>query len=344
MAAIRRVLRSGMIAQGPEVAAFENEFAELVEGRHCIAVNSGTSALLASLIGLGIGEGDEVIVPSFTFGATANAIVLAGATPVFADVESETFTLDPAETERAITSLTAAVMPVHLYGHTADMSAIVRIARHHGLAIVEDAAQAHLASWEGRPAGCFGDAAAFSFYPTKNMTTGEGGMVVTESDDVARKVRLLRNQGMEIRHMTEIPGLNMRMTDIQAAIGRVQLGALEERTHKRRENAKRLSLNLTGVDPPVEKAEACHVYHQYTVRVPGHQRDDLARFLGGIGIETGVYYSTPVHRLPAYAIDVDLPATDTAASQVLSLPVNPALRTKDLERIVTGVALFMELL
>src|SRR4051794_30148815 len=192
-AAVDRVLRSGMVAQGPEVAAFENEFSALVDGRHCVAVNSGTSALHLALLGMGIGPGDEVILPSFSFAASANAVCLAGATPVFADIERDSFCLDPAAVEAAVGPATAAIMPVHLYGHPAAMGRLTEIAARHGLAIIEDAAQAHIASLDGRPVGAFGLTAAFSFYPTKNMTTGEGGLVVTPSAEIARTLRLLRN-------------------------------------------------------------------------------------------------------------------------------------------------------
>ncbi|MGZ4593432.1 MAG: DegT/DnrJ/EryC1/StrS family aminotransferase, partial [Actinomycetes bacterium] len=195
-AAVDRVLRSGMIAQGPEVEAFENEFSALVGGRHCVAVNSGTSALHLALLGMGVGPGDEVILPSFSFAASANAVRLAGATPVFVDIEPASFCIDPAAVESAVGPRTTAIMPVHLYGHPAAMAELEAIASRHGLAIIEDAAQAHAASLNGRNVGEFGLTACFSFYPTKNMTTGEGGLIVTPSDEIARTLRLLRNQGM----------------------------------------------------------------------------------------------------------------------------------------------------
>ena len=236
-AAVDRVLRSGMIAQGPEVASFEEEFSTaLLDGRQCVAVNSGTSALHLGLLAAGIGPGDEVIVPSFTFAATANSVALTGATPVFADIDAATFCLDPASVEAAVTERTKAVMPVHLYGHPADMTALGAIAERHGLAIFEDAAQAHGATFDGRPVGSFGAFGAFSLYPTKNMTSGEGGMVSCDAD-IARKVRLLRNQGMEKQYENELAGLNNRMTDIHAAIGRVQLTRLPGWTEARRRNA-----------------------------------------------------------------------------------------------------------
>ena len=232
--AVDAVLRSGMVAQGPQVAAFEEEFGNFVDGHECIAVNSGTSALHLSLIAMGIGPGDEVIVPSFTFAATGNSVAILGATPVFVDIEPAHFTIDPEAVKNAITSRTKAIVPVHLYGHPAAMRELNDIASETGLRILEDAAQAHAAALDGRPVGAWGDAAAFSFYPTKNMTSGEGGMIVTRDPELARTARLLRNQGMEQRYRNEVVGLNNRMTDIHAAIGRVQLGHLSEWTEQRR--------------------------------------------------------------------------------------------------------------
>jgi dTDP-4-amino-4,6-dideoxygalactose transaminase len=336
-AAVARVLESGMLAQGPEVAAFETEFSEHVGGRPCVAVSSGTGALLLALIALDIGPGDEVIVPSFSFAATANAVVLAGARPVFADIEPRHFCLDPAAVLAAITPRTAAIMPVHLYGHPAAMDRIGEVAEAHSLAVVEDAAQAHLAELGARPVGTFGAAAAFSFYPTKNMTTGEGGLVVCADESTARRVRLLRNQGMERRYQNEIVGFNMRMTDLHAAIGRVQLRRLPEWTGERRRHAEFLSTALADpasrVSVPPVAASARPAWHQYTVRVP--DRDDVATALARRGVPTGVYYPTPIHRLPAYDLRLDLPQTARAAREVLSLPVHPSLSEVQLERVVT---------
>ncbi len=334
--AVDAVLRSGMIAQGPQVAAFEQEFSAVVAGRECVAVNSGTSALHLALLAMGVGPGDEVIVPSFTFAATANAVAVTGATPVFVDIDPLYFALDPDAMRAAISPRTKAVIPVHLYGHPAAMPVINEIAESAGIRVLEDAAQAHAASLDGRPAGAWGTAAAFSFYPTKNMTSGEGGMVVTADAELARTVRLLRNQGMEKRYHNELPGLNNRMTDVHAAIGRVQLGKLAEWTRQRRQNAKFLDANLRGVEIPAVAAGATHVYHQYTIRVPG-DRDAFAAALADAGVGTGVYYPVPVHRLPAYGLDLGLPATESAAAQVISLPVHPALSQDDLETIVSAV-------
>jgi perosamine synthetase len=336
-AAVDRVLASGMLAMGPEVAAFESEFSVHVANRHCIAVNSGTSALHLALLAAGIGPGDEVIVPSFSFAATANSVALTGATPVFVDIEPDYFAIDPSAVEAAITPRTRAVMPVHLYGHPAALVALTAIAKKHGMLLLEDAAQAHLASVDGVPVGAWGIAASFSFYPTKNMTAGEGGLMSTADDGVARTMRLLRNQGMEKRYANEIIGFNTRMTDIHAAIGRVQLTRLPEWTAKRQANAAFFSENLAGVVTPPTAEGAVHVFHQYTIRVVDHDRDRFAEELAARGVGSGVYYPTPIHRLPSFALDLDLPTTELVASQVLSLPIYPSLTDDELGTIVDAV-------
>jgi perosamine synthetase len=336
-AAVDRVMQSGMLAQGPEVAAFEQEFSALVNGLHSVALNSGTSALHMAFLAGGIGAGDEVIVPSFSFAATANAVALTGATPVFVDIEIDHFNIDPAAIEAAITSRTKAIMPVHLYGHPAAMGAIMEIAKKHDLQVFEDAAQAVAASLDGTPVGTFGIASSFSFYPTKNMTSGEGGMVTTPSADLARSVRVLRNQGMEKRYENEVVGFNTRMTDIHAAIGRVQLTKLAGWTEKRQANAAFLNENLEGVVTPVTAPGAVHVWHQYTIRVVDHDRDAFAEQLSAKGVASGVYYPTPIHRLPSFRLELDLPVTEQAAAQALSLPVFPALTQDELETIVEAV-------
>ena len=336
-AAVDRVLQSGMLAQGPEVAAFENEFSKIVAGRQCVAVNSGTSGLHLALIAAGIKKGDEVIVPSFTFAATANSVALTGATPVFVDINPRTFNINPIAIEAAITPRTRAIQLVHLYGQPAAMKEIMAISVRHNLQVIEDAAQAHMASFDGTPVGAFGIAGIFSFYPTKNMTSGEGGMITTASDEVARQSRLLRNQGMEKRYVNEIVGFNTRMTDIHAAIGRVQLTKLAGWTEKRRSNAKFLDENLNGVVVPYVAPGAFHVYHQYTIRVVGHDRDAFAAEMTKRGVGNGVYYPTPVHRLPSFDHTFDLPETTLATKEVLSIPVHPSLSTEDLETIVSVV-------
>lgn len=336
--AVDRVLSSGMIAQGPEVAAFETEFADaLVGGRRCVAVNSGTSGLHLGLLACGIGPGQEVIVPSFTFAATANTVALTGATPVFVDIEPDYFCLDPAAVEAAITDKTTGILPVHLYGHPANMTALRSIADAHGIALFEDAAQAHGASWQGSPVGTFGSMAMFSLYPTKNMTSVEGGMVSCATDEIARMMRLYRNQGMEKQYENEVVGFNTRMTDVHAAVGRVQLAALPAWTKQRQDNAAFLDAQLSGVVVPAVAPGAVHVYHQYTIRVP-EDRDGFAVALREEHqIGSGVYYPIPNHRLPSFNRTLDLPQTEKAAAQALSLPVHPSLSQGDLDRIVTAV-------
>lgn len=335
--AVSQVLRSGSLAQGEQVAAFEAEFSSAVAGRECIAVNSGTSALHLALLAAGIGAGDEVVVPSFTFAATANAVALAGATPVFADIDPATYCIDADSVESALTSKTRAIMPVHLYGHPAAMDRLVPFATSHDLLIIEDAAQAHLASLNGTPVGAFGVAGCFSFYPTKNMTSGEGGMVTTSSEDVARHVRLLRNQGMEVRYRNEIVGFNSRMSDVHAAIGRVQFSKLAAWTQRRRDIAHRYDEELRGVVTPAVAPGAEHVYHQYTIRIEGGRRDAVAVFLAERGVGSGVYYPTPVHKLPSFGLDLDLPHTRRACEEVLSLPVHPSLTDADVDRVIESV-------
>ena len=350
-AAVDAVLAGGMVVQGPQVAAFEEEFsARVVGGAHCVAVNSGTSAqhLAALASGAGADREAEVIVPSFTFAATANSVAITGARPVFADIDPVTFTLDPASVEAAVTERTIAIEVVHLYGLPADMPEILDIARRHGLAVWEDCAQAHAAAIDDEPVGTFGAWGSFSFYPTKNMTSLEGGMVSTADAGLARRVRLLRNQGMERQYANEVVGLNNRMTDVAAAVGRVQLTKLAGWTAARRANAAVLDAGLAGapgvVTPHVPQGYT-HVYHQYTIRLEGAsaaERDEVARVLREQWrVGTGVYYPIPNHRLPSlapYAPGLDLPGTEKAARECLSLPVHPSLSEADLERIVRAVS------
>lgn len=337
-AAVDRVLASGMLAQGSEVATFEREFTDHFRlGRPCVALNSGTSGLHLGLLAAGVGPGDEVIVPSFTFAATANAVALTGATPVFADIEPQTFCLDPTSVRHLVSDRTVGIMPVHLYGHPADLPALQAVAEEYGLQIFEDAAQAHGASLDGVPVGAFGSFGMFSLYPTKNMTAGEGGMVSVASTVVERLLRLYRNQGMERPYENEIVGFNARMTEMNAAIGRVQLTKVDAWTRRRQNNAAFLSAHLNGVITPVATPGAVHVYHQYTVRVPD-DRDGLARALRKEhNIGSGLFYPVPTHRLPSFRSRADLPETERAARECLSLPVHPSVSTRDLERIVVAV-------
>lgn len=335
-AAVLRVLQSGHVVQGPEVAGFEAEFAGLVQERPCVAVNAGTSALHIGLLAAGIGPGDEVIVPSFSFAASANAVAMTGATPVFVDIEPDGFGLDPESAGSAVGPRTSAIMAVHLYGHPASMPALRTLADRHGLLLVEDAAQAHGAAIDGCPAGAWGDLAAFSFYATKNLTTGEGGMIVTSDNGLARKCRLLRNQGMEQQYHNEVVGLNNRMTEMAAAIGRVRLPRLAEENRRRAEIARAYDAALEGVvvTPPVSPG-VTHAYHQYTVRTANRDRVDEA--MRARGVETRVYYPVPIHRLAAYGVDIALPKTERAAAEVLSLPVHPALEEADVAHVIASL-------
>src|SRR3989440_6351253 len=302
--AVHRVLTSGQLAQGENVAAFERRFAEVCHVREAVALSSGTAALHLALLAHDIGPGDEVITTAFTFAATANAILLAGATPVFVDIEPDTYTIDPALAEATITSRTKAIVPVHLYGHPCDMQRLVAIAATYGLALIEDACQAHAAKIDGKPVGSFGTG-CFSFYATKNITTGEGGMVTTNDPAIAERVRLLRNHGQTERYHHVTLGYNLRMTEMQGALGLVQLGKLERFTEQRIANAAFLTERLRGpVQTPIVRPGYRHVYHQYTIRVP-EQRDEWAKRLRDRGIETAVHYPLAIHQQPFYKMQID---------------------------------------
>ena len=338
--AVSSVLRSGMIAQGPKVVEFEEAFARYTGVEHAIAVNSGTAALHVSLLANGIGQGDEVITSSFSFIATGNSILATGATPVFADIRPDTFNIDPEGILEKITPKTKAIMPVHLYGQSADMKAIMEIAEDHNLAVIEDACQAHGAGFNGKRVGSFGTG-AFSFYPTKNMTTSEGGMITTNDAQVAEKARMIRVHGSKQRYMHELLGYNYRMTDIAAAIGLVQLDRIEEFNSARQKNASVLTDGLRDLDyitTPVVREGREHVYHQYTVRT--EKRDELADYLKDNGVGCGIYYPIPIHKQPLYrdlSYTDDLPETEKAADEVLSLPVHPAVEEQDIEYIITTI-------
>ncbi len=341
--AVLAVLESGQLAQGPVVEAFEREFAAWCGVRRAVAVNSGTAALHLLMLAHDIGEGDEVITSPFTFVASANAALFVGARPVFVDIEPETYCLDPARVEAAITPRTRAIMPIDLYGHAAAIPELREIARRHGLALIEDACQAHGAAIGDRKAGALGVSASFSFYPTKNMTTAEGGMVTTDDEAIAAKVMLLRQHGATHRYRHDMLGYNFRLTDLAAAIGRAQLAKLDRFNERRRRNASLLDEALAGVEgvtTPRERPGYRHVYHQYTVRI-AHGRDRFQERLRDAGIGTAVHYPIPVHRQPLYEQlgygEVNLPVAEAAAAQVLSLPVHPALSDADLDRIVESV-------
>ena len=332
-AAVDRVLASGLLVSGAEVQAFEAEFADFVGAEHAVAVGSGTAALIVGLLAAGIGPGDEVIVPSFTFAATANAVRLSGATPVFADVDQDTYCITPETVEPAITKNTVAIMPVHLFGHPAPMKGLASLASTTGINLIEDAAQAHGATVDGRLVGTLGLFGAFSFYPTKNMTTGEGGMITTDDADLARKARLFRNQGMEQRYLHETVGLNERMTEIEGAIGRIQLRHLPDWTKRRQQNAAFYDTRLaTPVIRPVVRPGVTHVYHLYTIRVP--DRSALIDRFEREGIGYGVYYPRPTHLQPPYRDGTpSLPITERLAEEVVSIPVRPDLTEEELNTI-----------
>ena len=338
--AVSNVLRSGMIAEGARVAEFEDKFAKYIGVKHAVAVNSGTAALHAALLAHGIGAGDEVITTSFSFIATANSILFTGAKPVFADIEHDTFNIDTNDILENITPKTKALMPVHLYGHPAEMKAIMEIAEDHDLIVIEDACQAHGATYGGKMVGSFGTG-SFSFYPTKNMTTSEGGMITTDDKAVAERARIIRSHGSKQRYLHEIVGYNLRMTDISAAIGLVQLGKLDDFTSMRKENAKVLSDALGGLDGitvPVIRDGCSHVFHQYTIRA--EKRNDLAAMLNQSGIGTGTYYPIPIHKQPVYTdlgYNDNLPECDKAAGEALSLPVHPGVSKDELKTIIESI-------
>ena len=344
--AVLAVLESGQLAQGAVVAQLEPAFAEVCGTRHAVATSSGTAALHLALAAHGIGPGDEVITTAFSFVATGNAALYLGARPVFVDIEPQTYTIDPARVEAAITPRTRAIIPVHLYGHPADMEAITDIARRHQLPVIEDAAQAVGAAVEGRPVGSSGTG-CFSLYATKNVASAEGGMITTDDGALAERLRMLRHHGQRMRYVSETLGYNYRMTDVHAAIGLAQLGRLAERNGRRAANAAYLDARLPvaseanprGVVTPAVRPGCRHVYHQYTVRVPG-DRDALAAALAERGVGTGVYYPVPIHQQPLYrdlGYRDELPETERAARETLSLPVHPALTQDDLDRIVEAM-------
>lgn len=337
--AVSRVIESGMIASGPETAQFEKEFSEFVGSKFACAVNNGTSALSLSLSALGIGPGDEVITTPFTFVATANSILSCGAKPVFADIDEYTFNLSPESARKKITEKTKAIMPVHLYGLPADMGAFREIASHHGLNLVGDAAQAHGAKLGERRVGSLGDLECFSFYPTKNMTTGEGGMVTTDNEDLFSKLISIRNHGRVDGKLGtyghERFGLNLRLTDIGSAIGRVQLMKLNSFNEIRTKNSNKLSeiLNdLEGVVIPETPSETTHAWHQYTIRVP--DRVSLSKHLSDNGIGFGIYYPGLIQDYPHLEkFKSSCPVAEKVVLQVLSLPIHPGLTEDDIIRI-----------
>jgi dTDP-4-amino-4,6-dideoxygalactose transaminase len=342
LAAVDHVFETGQFVLGQEVATFEKEFASYVGAKHAVAVNTGTSGLHLALLAAGVGPGDEVITVPFTFVATVAAIRYTGATPVFVDIDLDSYTMDPEQVEKVITPRTKAICPVHLYGQAADLDPVLEIARNHGLKIIEDACQAHGTDYKGRRVGAIGDIGAFSFYPGKNLGAyGEGGMAVTNDDEAARVMRMLRDWGAEKKYYHQLRGFNYRMDGVQGAILRVKLRYLEQWTEARRSHARSDGELLagTGVVLPPEMPYSRHVYHVYAVRTPN--RDALQQTLQDEGIQTGIHYPIPVHLQEAHA-DLgyragDFPRSEQAANEVLSLPMFPEMTFTQMEAVASAV-------
>jgi len=339
---IADVLESAHFVLGKEVSAFEREFADFCGVQHGIAVNSGTSALHLALLAAGVGPGDEVITVPCTFVATVAAILYTGAKPIFVDVDPHTYTMDPTQIEGKLTPKTKAIVPVHLYGHPADMDPILAIARRHNLIVIEDACQAHGAEYKGRRCGSLADLGCFSFYPGKNLGAyGEGGLVTTDSPDLAKKIQMLRDWGAEKKYEHVLKGFNYRMEAIQGAVLRVKLRYLEQWTEARRTHANAYINVLAGSDLglPTERAESKHVYHVFPVLT--RCRRELMESLNSQGIQTGIHYPTPVHLLPGYS---DLgygvgafPVSETIAVQELSLPMYPELIDSQIQAVCQAI-------
>lgn len=327
--AIEKVINRGQFILGPEIKAFEEEAAAYLGAKYAVGVNSGTDALVIALRSLEVGPGDEVITTPFTFFATAEAISQVGATPVFVDIEPDTFNINPDLIEKAITPRTRAIIPVHLFGQAADMDRIMTIADEHGLKVIEDTAQAFGGEWKGRKLGTIGDMGCYSFFPTKNLSCfGDGGLIVTDNPELAEKARILRAHGSRRKYHNEILGYNSRLDEIQAAVLRVKLPHIDRWNRQRREAAESYRSYLSGINGielPKEKIPNTHVYHQFTIRVKDGLRDRLKDRLEEQGIATMVYYPAPVHKLPVYNLTVEMPEAEKASREVLSLPLWPEI-------------------
>ena len=341
MDAAARVLDSCRFVLGPEGQGLERELADLCGARHGVGTGSGTDALLLALKAVGVGPGDEVITSAFSFVASATTIVMAGATPIYVDIEPDTFNLDPARVERAITSRTRAILPVYLYGQVAAMDALGDLARTRGLVIVADAAQAVGASYAGRPVAAWADATTLSFYPTKNLgACGDGGMVLTTRDDVAERVRLLRDHGAPRRYTHIELGACSRLDELQAALLRVKLKRLAGWNERRRAIARHYDTALAGLPLvlPVERSPARHIYHQYTVR--SAKREALAAALAGLGVGTSIHYPSTIPAQPLFSqpnADRDFPVATQAAAEVLCLPCFPELLDPEVDQVVDAI-------
>jgi perosamine synthetase len=344
--AVRQVFAGGMLAQGAKVKAFEEAFARDVGRKHGIAVANGTVALHVALLAHWISGGQEVVIPPLTFFATASTVLMCGAKPVFADVDRERYNLDPSKVATALSPKAAAIMPVHLYGQTTEMDPILEAAKDRSIPVIEDAAQAHGAEYHGKKAGNLGDTACFSFYATKNMTTGEGGMIVTDEDEVAEKCRLLRDHGQVSKYEHALVGYNYRMTEIAAAIGLVQLKKLQGWVKRRRANAHALTKGLDGIKglaPPMEGTRMVHSYYQYVVRREDsfpRPRDEIVRLLTAEGIGCRPSYPKPLYRqkaLEGLRISSRCPVAEEVIPRLFELPVHPGVGPNDIDRIVEAV-------
>ncbi len=339
--AVTKVLEKGQLAQGEEVERFEQEWSDYVGTRFAVATNSGTSALHIALFCLGIEEGDKVITTPFSFVATASSIVMQRATPVFCDIVPRTYNLDSQQIGDKIDESTRAIIVVHLYGQPCDMAPILEIAQKYNLRVIEDACQAHGAEYRGRKVGSIGDIGVFSFYPTKNITTGEGGMLTTNDPEIAEKARMFRDHGQGQRYRHEMLGYNYRMTNIAAAIGSVQLKRLEQLNERRINNAGYYNQNLNSKIQKPELIDGVkHVFHQYTIRV--NDRRQFINHLEQKGVGYGIYYPIPIHKQPLFIEHngLNLPMTQEASEQVVSLPVHPSLTREELEYIAEVVNSF----
>ncbi len=344
--AVLEVIESGQLAQGARVAEFEKRFAEYVGRGHGIAVSNGTAALHVALLAHGVGRGDEVVVPPLTFFASASTVMLCGGAPVFADVDRDLYNLDPARFKAALTKKTRAVMPVHLYGQTAEMDPINEVAEARDIVVLEDACQAHGAEYHGRKAGNLGDTACFSFYPTKNMTTTEGGMIVTDDPRIAERCRLLRDHGQAAKYEHVLVAYNYRMTEVAAAIGLVQLRKLDGFVRRRRENAARLTKGLSRIDgltPPTEGNWMLHSYYQYVVRVEDRfplSRDEVVRRLNAEGIGSRPSYPKVLYQQKAFGSRrprARCRVAEEVVPRLIELPVHPLVSPDDVDRIVATV-------
>jgi perosamine synthetase len=342
--AVREVFESGELVQGKKVRLFEEKFAEYIGVKHAVAVINGTAALDLALKVLNLSPRDEVVTSAFSFVASGNCALYQGAKPVFADINAKTFNINPSDVAKKITAKTKAIIPVHLFGQPAEMKELGEIAEEHKVALIEDAAQAHGAEYKGQKVGCTGFIGCFSFYPTKNMTTGEGGIITTNSNEAAERVRLLRDHGQLGKYSHVVLGYNYRMTEVSAAVGLVQLKKLDKYNEKRRENAKNLTegiRRIKGLTPPFVADGVKHVFNQFVVRVEENfnmKRDKLAEHLKKLGVGVAVHYPMPIYQQPLYVElgygKTNCPLAEDACKHVLSLPVHPAVTKEDISYIL----------